>query len=49
MDPLMVGSHQMDFKRIFNNKEKALINQIHVQEGLVGGTETITQELGEED
>jgi hypothetical protein len=32
----------VDFKRIFNNKEQALINLIHVQEGLVGG-------LGEED
>jgi len=40
---------KVDFKRIFNNKEQALINLIHVQEGLVGGTKTITQGLGEED
>jgi len=39
----------MDFKRICNNKEHALIKLIHVQEGLVSGTKTITQELGEED
>jgi hypothetical protein len=26
-----------------------VINLIHVQEGLVGGTKTITQGLGEED
>ena len=40
---------KLDFKRISNNKEQALINLIHVQEGLVGGTKTITQGLGEED
>jgi len=40
---------KVDFKRICNNKEQALINLIHVQEGLVGGTKTITQGLGEED
>jgi hypothetical protein len=28
-----------------NNKEQALINIIHVQEGLVGGTKAITQGL----
>jgi hypothetical protein len=28
----------VDFKRIINNEEQALINLIHVQEGLVGGT-----------
>jgi len=39
----------MDFKMIFNNKEQALINLIHVQEGLVDGTKSITQGLGEED
>ena len=39
---------KMDFKRICNNKEQALINLIQVQEGLVGGTKTITQGLGEE-
>jgi len=33
---------KVDFKRI-------CINLIHVQEGLVGGTKTITQGLGEED
>jgi hypothetical protein len=33
----------VDFKRIYsNNKDQALINLIHVQEGLVGGTKTIT-------
>jgi len=26
---------KVDFKRIFNNKKQALINLIHVQEGLV--------------
>ena len=40
---------KVDFKRICNNKERALINLIHVQEGLAGGTKTITQGLGEED
>jgi len=40
---------KVDFKRICNNKEQVLINLIHVQEGLVGGTKTITQGLGEED
>jgi len=40
---------KVDFKRICNNKEQALINLIHVQEGLTGGTKTITQGLGEED
>jgi len=39
----------MNFKRIFNNKEQALINLIHVQEGLLSGTKSITQGLGEED
>jgi hypothetical protein len=39
----------VDFKRILNNEEQAMINLIHVQEGLVGGTMTITQGLGEED
>jgi hypothetical protein len=32
---------KVDFKRICNNKEQALINLIHVHEGLVGGTMTI--------
>jgi len=40
---------KVDFKRICNNKEQVLINLIHVQERLVGGTKTITQGLGEED
>jgi hypothetical protein len=40
---------KVDFKKIFNNKEQALINLIHVQEGLVGRTKIITQGLGEED
>ena len=40
---------KVDFKRICNNKEQALINLIHIQERLVSGTKTITQELGEED
>jgi hypothetical protein len=39
----------VDFKIILNNKEQAVINLIHVQEGLVGGTKTITQGLEEED
>jgi len=39
----------MDFKRVLNNEKHALINLIHVQEGLVGGTKTITQGLEEED
>jgi hypothetical protein len=39
----------VDFRRILNNEEQAMINLIHVQEGLVGGTKTITQGLGEED
>jgi hypothetical protein len=39
----------VDFKRIGNNKEQALINLIHIQEGFVGGTKTITEGLGEED
>jgi hypothetical protein len=40
---------KVDFNRILNNEEQAAINLIHVQEGLVGGTMTITQGLGEED
>jgi len=40
---------KVDFKKILNNEEQAMINLIHVQEGFVGGTKTITQELGEED
>ena len=37
---------KVDFKRVINNKEQALINLVHVQEGLVGGTKAITQGLG---
>jgi len=40
---------KVGFKRILNNKKQAVINLIHVQEGLVGGTKIITQGLGEED
>jgi hypothetical protein len=40
---------KVNFNRICNNKEQAMINLIHVQEGLVGETKTITQGLGEED
>jgi hypothetical protein len=40
---------KVDFKRILNNEEQAVINLIHVQEGLVGGTKTIIQGLREED
>jgi len=40
---------KVDFKRIVNTEEQAMINLIHVQEGLVDGTKTITQGLGEED
>jgi hypothetical protein len=40
---------KVNFKKISNNKEQALINLIHVQGGLVGGIKTITQGLGEED
>jgi len=40
---------KVDFKMIYNNKEQVLINLIHVQKGLVGGTKTITQRLRKED
>jgi hypothetical protein len=40
---------KVNFKRILNNEEQAMINLIHVQEGLVGGTKTITQGLREEE
>jgi hypothetical protein len=33
---------KVDFKRILNNEEQAMINLIHVQEGLVGEIKTIT-------
>jgi len=35
----------VDFKRVINNEEQALINLIHVQEGLDSGTMAITQGL----
>jgi hypothetical protein len=40
---------KVDFKRILNNKKQVMINLIHVQERLIGGTKTITQELREDD
>ena len=40
---------KVNFKRILNNEEQAMINLIHVQEGLVGETKTITQGLRVED
>ena len=40
---------KVDFKRILNNEEQAMVNFIHVQEGLVGGTKTATQGLREKD
>ena len=40
---------KVDFKGILNNEEQSMINHIHFQEGLVGGTKTITQGLREED
>jgi hypothetical protein len=36
---------KVGFKRILNNEEQTVINLIHVQEGLAGGTKTITQRL----
>ena len=33
---------KVDFKRVTNNKEQALINLIHFQEYLVSGTKAIT-------
>jgi hypothetical protein len=39
---------KVDFKRILNNEKKVVINLIHVQEGLVSGTKTITHRLGKE-
>ena len=40
---------KVEFKRICNSKGQALINLIHVQEGLVGECKTITQGLVKED
>jgi len=34
---------------VINNEDQALINLIHVQEGLVGGTKVITQGSGYKD
>jgi hypothetical protein len=39
----------VDFKSVINNEDQALINLIHVQEGLDGGTKAITQGLGYKD
>jgi hypothetical protein len=36
----------VNFKRVKNNEEQALINLIHVQEWLVGGTKAIIKGLG---
>jgi hypothetical protein len=33
---------KVDFKRILKNKDQAVVNLIFVQEGLIGGTKTIT-------
>jgi hypothetical protein len=44
---LQVTWAKVDFKMICNNIAQALINMIHIQEGLVGGTKTITKRLGE--
>jgi hypothetical protein len=40
---------KVDFKMVINNEDQALINLIHVQEGLVGGTKVITQGSGYKD
>ena len=40
---------KVDFKRIYNNTDQALIDLIHVQGGFFCGTKTITQGLREED
>jgi len=40
---------KVGFNRVLNNKKQVVINLIHVQEGLVGGTKIITQGLREED
>jgi len=37
---------KVNFKRVKNNEEQALINLIHVQEWLVGGTKAIIKGLG---
>jgi hypothetical protein len=34
---------EVDFKRKLNNEDQAVINLIHVQKELIGGTKTITQ------
>jgi hypothetical protein len=36
----------VNFKRVTNNEEQALINLIHVQEWFVGGTKAIIKGLG---
>jgi hypothetical protein len=37
---------KVNFKRVINNEEQALINLIHVQEWFVGGTKAIIKGLG---
>jgi hypothetical protein len=37
---------KVNFKRITNNEEQALINLIHVQEWFIGGTNAIIKGLG---
>jgi hypothetical protein len=49
VDFFKICGAKVDFKRILNNKEQAVINLIHVQKVFVGGTKIITQGLGEED
>jgi len=46
---MFVSSSFNTYVNLPKKKEQALINPIHVQEGLIGGTKTITQGLGEED
>jgi hypothetical protein len=36
---------KVDFKKILNNKEQALINLIHVQEEFVNGHSNITKRM----
>jgi len=34
---------KVDFKKILNNKEQALISLIHIQEGIISGHSNITK------
>jgi len=34
----------VDFKKILNNKEQALLNLVHIQEGFVGGHSNIIKD-----